>query len=137
MRWITQVVSWLVDKRPLFIMKYDDLKYNLTSTLQQVVTFLELNTTSSILKCTLDNTEGSYHRPKSNETDKLLIFPEKESKTLGRYKQIVDWHLQNRCPNPPWCLPLSTLIFKGPYSKDSVVHAVYRQVREKNNIGKL
>ena len=111
--WIKQTISWLVDRRPIFLMKYDDLKSNLTGVLREAAKFLDLNTTDAILECTKTNSEGSYHRTTDPKQPDLLVFPEDQLIQLNEKKAIVDRYVGRRCPSPPWCLSYAQVDFTG------------------------
>ena len=112
-KWVLQAVSWLGNEKPVFLMQFDSLKDDLTHVLKEAVTFLELNTTSELLECTASNTEGSYHREKTHSMEQLLVFPHNYTVVIEHYKDVAQWYLRRRCPEPPLCIPYSEVNLTG------------------------
>ena len=120
-KWIDNVVSWLIDPRPIFLLKFDDLKSNLPFVLRKAATFLNLDTTDAMLNCTKINSEGSWHRTKDPNQTELLLFPDSSKEDLDNKIAIVDWYIQRRCPTPPRCLLYKDVNFTGqPYKLNPV-----------------
>ena len=106
--WLDHGLSWLKSDKELFVMEYDDMNKDIRILLQRACDFVHLQTNESILECVLDNQEGSYHRPKSNNSE-LLVFPEEKAQRLRLYQDHIKWFLDRRCPDRPHCLPLNQL----------------------------
>ena len=109
--WTNHAVAWMTSPKPVFLLKFDDLKFNLTSTLKAAAEFLNLGTSTEILECTKRNSEGAFHRvKKANETD-MLVFDEAFKEEMDKKIAIVNWYIQRRCPKSPRCLPYDQVDF--------------------------
>ena len=111
--WLEQMVSWLVDPRPLFLLKYDDLKQNLTQTLAAAANFLEMETSDEIINCAQKNSNGKFLRAQTQNQTDLAVFTENDKKTTDGNIKIVNWYIERRCPHSPWCLPHTEVNFTG------------------------
>ena len=112
-RWLTQMVSWLVDTRPLFLMKYEDLKHNLIQTLTAAAKFLEMESSAEIINCTQKNSKGQFLRAKTQDQTALAVFTADDKKNLDKNIKIVNWYIERRCPHSPWCLSHAQVNFTG------------------------
>lgn len=76
------------------MMKYEDMKTDLSGTLKKAMHFLELKTNHTRLNCLLQNSEGQYHRPRQeNFTDP---YTTEMLTTLDTYVEIVDRIMKDR-----------------------------------------
>ena len=108
------LVYWLISRKPVFVIEFDALKHNLINTMREAVKFLDLTTTEDVLQCTQTNSEGGFHRAKTNNQSDFLIIPERYIELLYEYKNITQWYLERRCPQLPWCLDRSEVEFVDP-----------------------
>ena len=120
-KWIDQVVSWFVHDKPLFLIQFDTLKADMTHIIKEAVSFLDLSTSTRILKCTVKNSEGTYHRAKPYNQTQLLAYPRNYTAVVDHYKQVAEWYIKRRCPRPPWCLPHSKVNYTGQPDIDTNV----------------
>ena len=99
-------VSWLESEKELFVIEYEKLKVDIRGIIPKACDFLKLRTNDTVMDCVVKNQEGSYHRPKGDQSD-LLVYTKEEANMINEYKIYVQWFLNRRCPSPPACLPRS------------------------------
>ena len=62
LQWTDFYEAWISFKKPMLLLRYEDLQTNLTAQLYRISDFLRLNYSQQRVTHTLQNSEGQYHR---------------------------------------------------------------------------
>ena len=69
--WFNTYSTWLNNYiRPIYLLLYESLERDLLTELKKILDFLQFNTTTVAILCTVKNQEGNFHRKEKDIIDK-------------------------------------------------------------------
>ena len=93
-KWITFHVDWLKQfKKPLLVIRYENLKSDLLKEVGRICRFLGFEFTKRQRECVLNHAEGNFHR-KHQKKDRVIS--KKQDLYLKKATQQVEKEIQNR-----------------------------------------
>lgn len=99
--WLVFNSRWLSFGRPLYVIHYRDLLFNLNSTLINLLHFLNVTFSIEALECTLQKSQGRLKRPRTDQYFKLDLFAPKARMLIDQSKhnfsnELLNFQLKKR-----------------------------------------
>ena len=102
--WFNTYSTWLNNfTRPIYPLFYESLLQDLPTELKKILDFLQFNTTTDAILCTVKNQEGNFHRKKKDIIDKnksivpvSSLYNEQMVASINKAINIVSRILKNK-----------------------------------------